>query len=417
MQASLTSPSELAGHLGGGRLALISFHSCPMALPGTRHVGGMNVYVLQQARELGRRGIPTDVFTRWHGEDHPKIMDLGENARLIHLEACDKSQPKELLKECVPEFVERVRTFSASDGTEYGLVHSHYWLSGLAALDLAERWRVPHVATFHTLARTKMRARSEEREPDGRPEAEQAVMRQADTVVVTTEQERTDLERLYRVDGCNVRVIAAGVDLELFRPMDQSEAKDRLGWNGDPTILYVGRIEPLKGVDLVVRALARMENANGVRFVVAGGDPGYDGHMDELRRVARSEGVEDKVTFVGSVEHTELPAYYNAADVFVLPSYYESFGLAALEAMACGTPVVASGVGGLPSFIVSGESGFLVAEGQPDSFRERLDLLLGNAELRECMGQAGRSTAEAMGWGRVMNSLSDLYSELLNGRR
>ena len=366
---------------------------------------------------MGRRGIPTDVYTRWHGDDHPAVMDLGENARLIHAEACAKSQPKELLEECLPEFVERVRRFSASEEIEYSLVHSHYWLSGLAALTLAERWGVPHAATFHTLARTKIRARSEEKEPEGRTEAEQAVMRQADAVVVTTEQERTDLDRLYQVDGGNVRVIAAGVDLDLFKPMDRAEARDRLGWNGDPTILYVGRIEPLKGVDLVVRALARMETANGVRFMVAGGEPGYDGHLDELKRVARSVGVEDKVTFLGSVEHSELPTYYNAADVFVLPSYYESFGLAALEAMACGTPVVASGVGGLPSFIVSGESGFLVAEGQPDSLRARLDLLLGDPDLRECMGRAGRSTAEAMGWGRVMNDLSDLYSELLEEQR
>ena len=374
----------------------------------------MNVYVLQQARELGRRGIPTDVYTRWHHTDHPEVLDLGENSRLIHLEACAKSRPKELLKECVPEFVDRVCEFSAAEGIEYSLVHSHYWLSGLGALALAERWSTPHVTTFHTLARTKIEARSEEREPEGRTEAEQAVMEQADAVVVSTEHERTALEQLYLADGGKVHVIPAGVDLDLFRPMDRAEAKDQLGWNGDPIILYVGRIEPLKGVDLIVRALARMETGNGVRFVVAGGDTGHDGHLDELRGIARSVGVEDKVTFIGSVEHGELPIYYNAADVFVLPSYYESFGLAALEAMACGTPVVASGVGGLPSFIVSGESGFLVAEGQPDSFKERLDLLLGNAELRECMGRAGRSIAEKMGWSEVISSLTDLYSELLD---
>ena len=246
----------------------------------------MNVYVLQQARELGRRGIPTDVYTRWHDADHPDVVDLGENSRLIHIEACAKSRPKEFLGECVPEFVDRVGGLSKSQGIEYGLIHSHYWLSGLAALSLAERWDVPHVASFHTLARTKLRARSEEKEAEGRPEAEQAVMKKADAVVVTTEQERIDLERLYHVDGGNIRVIPAGVDLELFRPMNQAEAKDILGWNGQPTILYVGRIEPLKGVELVVRALARMETADGVRFVVAGGDPGFDGHLDELKRVA-----------------------------------------------------------------------------------------------------------------------------------
>ena len=403
--------------LGVDRLALISFHSCPLARPGTKDAGGMNVYVLQQARELGRRGIPTDVYTRWHDADHPDVVDLGENSRLIHIEACAKSRPKEFLGECVPEFVDRVGGLSKSQGIEYGLIHSHYWLSGLAALSLAERWDVPHVASFHTLARTKLRARSEEKEAEGRPEAEQAVMKKADAVVVTTEQERIDLQRLYHVDGGNVRVIPAGVDLELFRPMNKAEAKDILGWNGQPTILYVGRIEPLKGVELVVRALARMETADGVRFVVAGGDPGFDGHLDELKRVAQSVGVEDKVAFVGSVEHAELPTYYNAADVFVLPSYYESFGLAALEAMACGTPVVASGVGGLPSFIVSGESGYLVAKRQPDSFGERLDLLLGDENLRESMGRAGRSTAEAMGWGRMISDLADLYSEILSQRQ
>ncbi len=404
-------------YLDVNRLALISFHSCPLARPGTKDAGGMNVYVLQQARELGRRGIPTDVYTRWHQGDHPDVVELGDNSRLIHVAACQRSRPKELLVDCVPEFVDGTGRFSRSQGIGYDLVHSHYWLSGLAALSLAECWDVPHVASFHTLAHTKLRARSEEKEPVDRPEAERAVMDRADAVVVTTEQERTDLERLYHADGGNVRVIPAGVDLELFSPMDRKEAKDSLGWNGASTILYVGRIEPLKGVELVVRALAQLQTEQEVRFVVAGGEPGCDQHLSELREIARCHGVEDKVMFAGSVEHAELPTYYNAADVFVLPSYYESFGLAALEAMACGTPVVASGVGGLPSFIVNGESGYLVASRSPESFGKRLDLLLGDEKLRDTMGKAGRSTAAAMGWGRMIDDLTDLYSEVCSQRR
>ena len=384
-------------------------HGCPVARLGEKDTGGMNVYVLQQAKELGRRGLQTDVYTRWHDPNDPEIVELGVNARVIHVEACPPGQPKEDLSICVPEFVKNVEVFRQSRGLEYDLIHSHYWLSGSAGLVLAQLWDVPHVATFHTLAKTKLRARSGEQEPEDRAVTERRVMDETDVVVACTEQEKTDLSRLYHIDQDKVSVIPAGVDLELFKPMDRVEAKKELGWNGTYTVLYVGRIEPLKGIGLIVEALAQMEIGRNARLMVVGGKPGLDPHLDELKALSKRLGVDERVTFTGSVDQKELPKYYNAADVFVLPSYYESFGLSALEAMACGTPVVASRVGGLPSFIKSGESGYLVPWQCPEPFGERLDMLLSNAGLREAMGKTGRDIATGMGWSHVASKLHALY--------
>ena len=321
------------------RLALLSVHGCPVARLGERDTGGMNVYLRQVAMELGRRGNKVDVYTRHHEPGDAQVIDLGDNARVIHLKAGPYSETKVGLHRYIREFLANLYLFQQSEGTTYDLVHSHYWLSGWAGTELSRRWDVPHVTTFHTLAKRKLEAREGERESQIRIEAESRIMRAVDAIVVSTEQERQDLSRLYQVPPSMVSVIPAGVDLKLFRPLDRARARQSLGLTENRVILSVGRIEPLKGLDIPIRAMARLDDATDARLLIVGGDPGRDSELKRLRSMAAQMGLRDVVTFAGAKDQTELPTYYSAADVFVLPSYYESFGLVALEAMACGVPV------------------------------------------------------------------------------
>ena len=392
------------------RLAYISFHGCPVARLGEKDTGGMNVYVLQLVRELGRRGSLVDVYTRCHDPRDPQIVDLGDGARVIHLKAGPYHTTKESLYEYIPEFLSGLYDFQRSEGIAYDLVHSHYWLSGRVGGILRRRWGVPHVVTFHTLAKAKLRARAGEKEPELRVSTEKMVANRADAVVVSTEQERQDLVRLYQTPRHKVHVVPAGVDLELFQPVERNHARRVLGLGEKRVLLYVGRIEPLKGLDILIGAVALLENVADTRLLVVGGKLGQDAELDRLRYMAAQLGIGDMVTFAGSVPQTELPSYYSAADVFVLPSYHESFGLVALEAMACGTPVVVSRVGGLNTFVKNGETGYLIPWHCPEPFAQRLDMLLANPALRDTMGEAARAHAQEMSWGVVAENMLDIYS-------
>ena len=392
------------------RLALLSFHGCPVARLGEKDTGGMNVYVLQAAREFGRRGYQVDVYTRYHDPKDPQIVELGEGARVIHLKAGPYDTTKEALYEYIPEFLSSLYSFQRAEDISYDLVHSHYWLSGRVGLILSQKWRVPHVTTFHTLAKTKLMARAGEEESELRITTEKRVIDNADAIVVSTEQEKEDIVRLYRTSPHKIQVIPAGVDLELFQPVNKAHARQALGLREKKVILYVGRLEPLKGLSILINALTLLEDPSDTRLLIVGGSLEEDRELERLKSLARGLGVTDIVTFTGSVKQTELPNYYSAADVFVLPSHYESFGLVALEAMACGTPVVASRVGGLKSIVRNGETGYLIPWRCPEPFAQRLDMLLANPGLRETMGKAARARAQKMSWSSVAERTLDFYS-------
>jgi D-inositol-3-phosphate glycosyltransferase len=396
------------------RLAILSLHGCPVARLGEKDTGGMNVYVLQVAKELAERGYLVDVYTRCHDPQDPQVVELADGARVVHIKAGPYDTTKESLYEYIPEFLSNLHRFQQSAGVLYDLIHSHYWLSGRVGVILSQRWKVPHVVTFHTLAKTKLRARAGEIEPQWRISAEKIVSQSADAIVVTTAQEQEDLSRLYGIAPSKVHVIPAGVDLELFRPVDKDEARQALGLREDKVILYVGRIEPLKGLDVLVGALPLLEDPENTRLLVVGGKPGQDAELKRLKSFADGLGIGGKVTFTGAVEQDRLPVYYGAADAFVLPSYYESFGLVALEAMACGTPVVVSRVGGLKTFIKNGETGYLIPWHCPEPFAQRLDMLLENPSLREKMGNAARADALKMSWRGVAEQTSEFYTSLVD---
>lgn len=396
------------------RLALLSFHGCPVARLGEKDTGGMNVYVLQVAKEFARRGNKVDVFTRCHDPRDPQIVNLVDGARVVHLKAGPLSETKETLYQYIPEFLNNLLAFQRSEETSYDLIHSHYWLSGRVGMALSQNWKVPHVTTFHTLAKTKLQARAGESESDLRVAVERRVMDSADAIIVSTDQERDDLARLYQTSPHKVRVIPAGVDLGLFRPLDKTHARKELGLSEKKVILYVGRIEPLKGLDILLNATAMLEDTSDTRLLIVGGKPGQDKELGRLKSLAAQLGIADIVTFTGALSQTELPKYYSAADVFVLPSYSESFGLVALEAMACGTPVVVSRVGGLKTFVKDGETGYLIPWRCPEPFAQRIEVLLTNPPLREMMGKAAAAKAQQMSWGGVADSMLEFYSCLLD---
>ena len=394
------------------RLAFVSFHGCPVARLGERDSGGMNVYVLQIARELARKGHLVDVYTRGHDPSDPQVVDLGYGARVIHLEAGPYDGMKATLYQYIPEFVGNLQNFTRTEGVSYDLIHSHYWLSGRVGMALRSQWDVPHVTTFHTLARTKLNARAGESESDLRVRVEETIMEEADSIVVSTNQEAQDLARLYGTPGHNVSVVPAGVNTEVFRPSDRYEARRDLGLTRQNVVLYVGRLEPLKGLDILIGAVACIEDISDIALVVVGGSAGADDEMGRLKALSHELGIADRVIFTGAVSHTELPQYYNAADVFVLPSHHESFGLVALEAMACGTPVVASRVGGLTSFVSDGLTGYLIPWRCPEPFARRIETLLSNPILRDTMGQAARSKAVGMSWRRSADRTMNVYESV-----
>jgi D-inositol-3-phosphate glycosyltransferase len=416
---SLYEPPSLSQRprASGRRIAVISAHSSPLAPLGGRETGGMNVYVRELSRELGARGYTVDVFTRRASAEAPDTQPFGPNARLINIAAGPpESIEKQEIAAHLPEFERNLLAFVEGENGNYDLVHSHYWMSGVVASRLSERWSVPHVAMFHTLGEVKNRAHSSEHEPASRIAAERAVAKSADRIVVASDHERHLLTSLYAASDDRIAVVPCGVDLDLFSPMDKEFARRRLGLRKtERIILFVGRIEPLKGIDILIGAAAQLHDDENFAVLIVGGDARAESQIEALRSQAAALGVDHHISFVGSVEHDKLPLYYNAADVCVVPSYYESFGLVAVESMACGTPVVASRVGGLTTTISDGETGYLIPWRCPEPFAERLELLLDNDELRASFGRAGREAVERFRWSHVADAVAALYDELLVG--
>ena len=394
------------------RAAFITLHACPLAAPGQGKSGGMNVYVRQLAAALGDLGMQIDIFTREHADVANRIETIGPNVRVIHIRAGEPEAHVGELYAHLPEFLGQLNAFREEEGLEYDVVHSHYWLSSWVGRELSQAMGVPHVVTFHTLSLIKMQSRAGEVEPAERPVVEAEVMATADRIIAFSPHERDAMARLYGADAGKVSLVPCGVDLSLFRPLDQNSVRARLGLNGEKILLYVGRIEPLKGLELLVETAAQMDSDESVRVVVVGADANGDREMDRVKRLAKERDLEDQIDFVGQVDHNELPLYYNAADVCVVPSYYESFGLVALESMACGTPVVAARVGGLSTIIHHGRTGYLKSWRCPEAFANSLEMIISSDGLQQSMGEAARKRAEGMGWDNVAAMMWDEYAVL-----
>lgn len=391
---------------------MLSVHTCPLAIPGTKDTGGMNVYIRELSRAMTKKGMTIDVFTRCIDPDQPRIVEFDEGARVVHLKAGDLGPADKLaILNYLPEFVCNLRHFTEEHDLVYQFVHSHYWLSGWAGEILNSRWNVPHIAMFHTLGALKNQARPEERESWLRIEVEGRVMNSADAVVAATENERQHMLRLYPVEPGRVNIIPCGVDLAQFRPISRRRARAVLGLPEGPTLLFVGRMEPLKGADLMLRAVAQLP-ARNLQVVVVGGEPQGNDEEARLRNLASHLNIGQRVHFVGAVPHDILPLYYNSADACVVPSYYESFGLAALEALACGVPVVAAQVGGLTSFLSHGRNALLFNEHQPEALAGAIRRLLDEPGLHTTLAANARRSISHLGWDAIADQVLALYREL-----
>lgn len=411
-------------------IAMLSYHTCPLATLGGKDTGGMNVYVRDLTRELGRLGIHVDVFTRSQDEHVPHVLhDLGYGNRVVHVPAGPETPvAKANLADYVPQFVEGVKAFAAEKGIHYDVIHSHYWMSGLAAIPLSDAWGgVPIVQMFHTLGEMKNRiARSPaERETTQRIAAEKRILVRADRVIAATLAEQTQLRFLYKANSSKIEIIPPGVDTSHFYPIPADEAKQYLGLSPkDRMVLFVGRIEPLKGVDTLIRAMACLkfkQRVGPVHLAIIGGEPDVDpekmtAEMARLQKLSDDLCMGEMVLFLGKRGQDTLPYYYSAAEVLVMPSHYESFGMVALEAMACGTPVIASDVGGLGFLVQDGETGYTIPDGEPDTMCDRLSLLLTDSVLRGQMGERAAEVAQSYRWGNIAREILYVYEEVTRVR-
>ncbi|MBI4636988.1 MAG: glycosyltransferase [Candidatus Rokubacteria bacterium] len=400
------------------RVAMLSVHTCPLAALGGKETGGMNVYVREVSRELGRMGVETDIFTRSQNSAIPRVVQMAERVRVIHLPAGPEAPlARAHVHDYLEEFVKGVEAWRLTRAFDYDLIHSHYWLSGVVALALRERWSVPVLQMFHTLGRLKNHvARTPaDLEPALRLHEEARIVAEVDRVVAANVVEQAHLVRHYRAEIGRIAVIPCGVDTELFAPGAEAEARASLGLDGPPLLLYVGRLLPIKGLETLLEAVARLRGrGRAVRLLVVGGDldEPLDGHEADLRRRIARLRLEEAVRFVGAQPQEMLRAYYVAADAVVLPSYYESFGMVALESMACGRAVNASRVGGLRTTVRDGETGFLVPEGDVWALAERVERLLADPGLRGRLGRAGVEWAARHRWPCVAEAVVREYASL-----
>lgn len=397
------------------KIAMLSVHSCPLGRLGGESTGGMSVYTRELSRELGKLGHSIDVFTRVHGHEHNRIVDLGENVRLIHLGAGEEKEiPKLKIYSHLSEFVRRVEHFRNDNGIHYDLIHSHYWLSGWAGHQLQKSWNVPHMTMFHTMGAIKNTMAVGEKEPSLRLRCERELVKSCQRIIAPTEREKEYLVRFYSASPETIRVHPCGVNLDLFRSIEKGIARNHLGFNGDEIILFVGRIVPIKGIDKLLMAMTYLDNREKTKLVVIGGDEHCKEEVDRLKVLTKRLQIDHSVDFLGLVEHEELPYFYSAADLCVFPSHYESFGLVALESLACGTPVVATKVGGIEGVIKEGETGYIVKDNAPDRLADKITLMLSMSKAKAEAIDTIRASVNRFSWTNIAEAMTEEYVALIN---
>jgi D-inositol-3-phosphate glycosyltransferase len=407
----MTTPNKQTHH--NHRIAMVSIHGCPLVIPGMRFAGGMNVYLRDIAPIIAKKGVQVDIFTRNHHSGGPEVLDLGPGTRVIHLSAGDPELVKNEVVPYLPQFYEGLVDYIGHEGRRYDLVHSHYWLSGDVGQKLARQLQLPHVVSFHTLAVIKEREGSEP-ESDERKWIEHQMATQSDLVFAFTEDEVTNLGSLFGITKERVHVAPGGVDLSLFHPIDKAAARARLDIDQDENVVvFIGRPEPFKGPDVLIKAASEMPNREHLRIVLVGGSEA-EHSFEWLRLLAAEAGIAGRISWFNAVPQNELVDFYAASDIVAVPSFHESFGLSALEAMACGRPVVASAVGALRTLIIEGETGCLVPSHAPADLARCLSDMLLNPELRKQMGQAGIQRARDFTWDRAADQALDGYLSLLD---
>lgn len=394
-------------------IAMLSIHSSPTGPLGSKNTGGMSVFIRELASELGACGHRVDIFTR---RDAPALSDaiaLAPGVRLVHLPIGPAHPlPKRGLSSLTGDGVDALETYSAQNRIHYDIVHSHYWISGLMGRAIRDRWQIPHVVTFHTLGRVKNHVLEATAETPERIQAESSLVADSDRLLVPTARERSLLSEHYGAPGGRIGLVPCGVDLDRFKPRGKAASRRHLGLDSDAEILlFVGRFEAMKGLDNLIQAVGQLTRRPGARLIVVGGDGDGATETRKLKSLAATEGIEDRISFVGRQDPSRLPWYYSAADLLVMPSRYESFGMVALEALACGTPVVATRVGAMETVIDGRGNGLLAAENQPTSLARAIDGFWDQERLPS--PNAIRETVRAMSWRKAADRLLDEYGRVL----
>lgn len=400
-------------------IAMISIHSSPVGQLGTRDTGGMSVYIRELSRELGSRGHRVDIFTRALRRGGEQIVQLDGNVRLVHLGINGNgSISKERLYPHLPAYFNAMHEFAAGQSRFYDLIHSHYWLSGELGNRARQRWNLPHVFMYHTIGIAKNEACSEEREPPLRIAAEQRLGRSCHRLLTAAERDRLVLRHHYGVADQKIGVVPCGVNLDLFQPWEKSDARRRIGVDSnDPMLLYVGRFAPVKGLGNLLGAIARLGKTRGLRLVLVGGDGPEAPETAGLRKLADTLGIGDRVAFAGRVAQADLPPYYSAADALVVSSYYESFGLVALESLACNTPVVTTRVGAMESVVQNGVNGQLIDSPTVGSLASGIEKAIDR--WWQCPPPADRirESVHGFSWSNVADAVAQQYAAVLANHR
>lgn len=394
------------------RIAFICYHTCPLNAPGEGKSGGMNVYVSELAQALSAIGLEIDIFTRSHGT-HDQIEQLNDSTRVIHLTDGSLEEEPSALINSAPTFTKKLMKFVESTDIQYQIIHSHYWLSASIGRALAGHLKIPHVTTFHTLAKLKMQSGIGGTEPPARILAEESLIQTAEHIIAFSQNEKDAIVNFYGGRPQNVTTLPCGVDLSLFRPLEQKESLKQLDLSDHNVILCVGRLESLKGIDVLINSTSHINSPKPLKVIIVGGDSDITYRQNYLQSLVEKLHLSHVVRFEGRIPHDLLPVYYNAADVCVVPSQYESFGLVALEAMACGTPVIASRVGGLPTIIKHGSTGYLKSWRCPETFATSVEMIIKNPNLQTTMGKNARLRAESMSWSNLANNIYEVYNSMV----
>ena len=394
---------------------MLSIHSSPIGELGTKNTGGMSVYIRELARHLGTFGHRVDIYTRLNGTPHNQIIDLYDNVRLIHLSAGNNGYVQKLaLYYYLSDFLRALEGFKNQQDLRYDLIHSHYWLSGRLGSWVQDRWKIPHIVMFHTLGTVKNIAGVADPEPDLRIATEKKLTRTCDRILAPTDREKENLLKYCHTPGEKIGVVPCGVNLDLFRPMDKAAARKRLGFGADgPIVLYVGRFDPIKGIDRLLEAMAYLKHLKRMQLIIIGGDGPDTPEYQNLQRLSAGFGVEQSVRFVGRIEQKNLPPYYSAADALVIPSYYESFGLVGLEALACGTPVVATRVGAMARILREDETGLVVADATPRGLAKNIERIISSSANPLLSAYAIRASVLKYGWSDVASAVVNEYETML----
>lgn len=403
------------------RIAFISEHASPLAAPGSIDSGGQNIYVAALAKHLVTLGYSIDIFTRAEHRDQPAIVSWLPDIRVIHVNAGPlRVLPKEELYQYMPRFSDQVTAFMLNEQITYELIHAHFWMSGVVACELKRSFKIPFVITFHALGHVrKIYQKENDKFPDCRIDIEKQIVAEANVIIAECPQDEEDLINYYAAPKEKIRIVPCGFSSEDFFPINKSEAREKIGLRADEkVILQLGRMVPRKGIDNVIRALGFINETDSVKLLIVGGDtplpdPSASKELARLMNIAAEAGVSANVEFTGPKNRQELKYYYSAADIFITTPWYEPFGITPLEAMACGTPVIGSDVGGVKYSVADGQTGCLVPPDKPEILAATISQLFSDRVLLKQMGREAILRVNTLfTWRKVALEMAGIYASL-----